>query len=68
VHAAKSQQEVLDSVERFFHHHVSAGADRRSAVTSGIDRSAVTRTESETLAHASTSEQQPFRVETSRRA
>ena len=59
VHAAKSQQEVLDSVERFFHHHVSAGADRRSAVT---------RTESETLAHASTSEQQPFRVETSRRA
>jgi tRNA-dihydrouridine synthase B len=59
VHAAKTQQDVLDSVERFFQHHVAAGADR----------SAVTRREMEAPADASTSEQQqPFHLETSRGA
>jgi tRNA-dihydrouridine synthase B len=67
VHAAKTQQEVLDSVERFFEHHVTAtaGVDR-SAVTSGNDRSAVIRNESEAPAHASRSQQQPFHLETAR--
>jgi hypothetical protein len=45
-------------VERFFHHHVAAGADRF----------AVIRKESEAPAHASTSQQQPFHLETSRGA
>jgi len=58
VHAAKTQQDVLDSVERFFHHHVAAGADRF----------AVIRKESEAPADASTSKQQPFHLETSRGA
>jgi len=58
VHAAKTQQEVLDSVERFFHHHVTAG----------VDRAAVARNESEAPAHASTSQQQPLSLETSRGA
>jgi tRNA-dihydrouridine synthase len=54
VHAARTQQEVLDSVEQFFEQHVAA------AVTSGK--------ESEAPAHASRSQQQPLSLETSRGA
>ncbi len=69
VHAAKTQQEVLGSVERFFEHHLAASAAvDRSAVTSGNDRSAVIRNESEAPAHASRSQQQPFHLETARGA
>src|SRR5882724_3262186 len=43
VHAARTQQEVLDSVEQFFEHHGAAAARvDRFAVASGSDRSAVT--------------------------
>jgi tRNA-dihydrouridine synthase B len=61
VHAAKTQQEVLDSVEQFFEHHVAAAA--------GVDRFAVASgNESEAPAHASRSQQQPLSLETSRGA
>jgi tRNA-dihydrouridine synthase B len=44
VHAAHTQQEVLESVERFFEHRSDLGDDRE-AVSRDVDRLAVTRKE-----------------------
>jgi tRNA-dihydrouridine synthase B len=58
VHEARTQQEVLESVERFFEHRSDLGDDRE-AVSRDVDRLAVTRKED--LTHGPGS--QPFHRE-----